>query len=447
MVVDNYDKPSTNLLNFHILYTKLGLPMIKYLCPAIILLFLGSGSTFAETDTATELQHLQAQLRELTAQVKRLEQRLQAESTQNNNQADDKIKEKTATETTQEQHNQIVNEQTESEKPPRIRFTGDMRVRYQYDDYRDNPVRDRTRIRLRLAADTDINESTSLYMRLATGADNPTSANATLDGGFSRKDFGLDRAYVKYEFTDYQHLLLGKMKNPYNRVGSNGMLFDSDLNPEGLAWKLSQQKWHGTMGAFYVDERKNEDNIMLYAAQFGLNKLFSGNSLQLGFGYYDYDNLQGAKPIYQNSHLANRTDNNNQLLNDFNIAELYAQYDSNQFPRLLSIYTTYLNNTAADNENEAYLLGFKYGSVKKPNDWQFGYNYQYTEADAVFALFKDSGFSGGYTDSRSHNYQFVYGLSQQMSLTFTWIDAVRDMHLGTATEYDRITLDVSYWFK
>src|SRR5690606_27990242 len=134
---------------------------------------------------------------------------------------DDKSKEKKATETTQEQPIRIVNEQTEAGKPPRIRLTGDMRVRYQYDDYRDNPVRDRTRIRLRLAADTDINESTSLYMRLATGADNPTSANATLDGGFSRKDFGLDRAYVKYEFTDYQHLLLGKMKNPYNRVGSN----------------------------------------------------------------------------------------------------------------------------------------------------------------------------------------------------------------------------------
>ena len=435
MVVDNYVKLITNLVNFHIQSIKYGLAMNKYLYPIIILFFLGGDSALAETDTAAELQRLKAQLKELTAQVNRLEQRLQTENSQNNNQADDKIK--TETETAQA---------TSSQKPP-LRFSGDMRGRHEYSDNRQKPDRQRTRIRLRLAAEADLNDSTTLHMRLATGGDNPTSTNFTLGDAFTRKEFGLDRAYAAHQFNDQQRLFLGKMKNPYKRVGGHGILFDSDLNPEGLAWQYSGPAWQSTLGGFYLDERSDDDNIMLYAAQLGIQKSFTDSDLQLGVGYYDYDNLQGATPIYQNKQLGNRFNSNNQLINDFNIAELYVQYDLNNFPRPLSFFTTYLNNTGADDENEALMAGFSYGSAKKPGDWQIGYSYQYLEADAVYALFNDSSFAGGFTDSRGHVYEFIYGLSRQTSLKFAWIDAVNEIHLGTPRDYDRLTMDINYWFK
>ncbi|KAA3638744.1 MAG: hypothetical protein DWP95_11925, partial [Proteobacteria bacterium] len=330
---------------------------------------------------------------------------------------------------------------------PRLRFSGDMRGRHEYSDNRQKPDRQRTRIRLRLAAEADLNDSTTLHMRFATGGDNPTSTNFTLGDGFSRKEFGLDRAYVSHQFNEQQRLFLGKMKNPYKRVGGHGILFDSDLNPEGLAWQYSGSAFRSTLGGFYLDERSDDDNIMLYAAQLGIQHSFADSALQLGIGYYDYDNLQGATPIYQNKQLGNRFNDSNQLINDFNIAELYAQYDISHLPRPLSFFTAYLNNTAADDENEALMAGFKYGSTKTPGDWQIGYSYQYIEADAVYALFNDSSFAGGFTDSRGHVYEFVYGLSQQTSLKFSWIDAVNEIHLGTARDYDRLTMDVNYWFK
>ncbi len=395
----------------------------------IVLLVLTNTATQAETDPAAELQHLKAQLKALTAQVNRLEQQLQSENRAPQNKSEDNV-------------------QTEDQaSEPVIRFSGDMRGRYEYIDNRGQAIRERSRIRLRLAAEADINDATSMHVRLATGGDNPTSTNLTLDGGFSRKDFGLDRAYIKHRLNDQQQLQLGKMSNPYQRIGGHGILFDSDLNPEGLSWKLAQQQWHAVIGAFYLDERKNDDNIMLYGGQVAFKHAFSNSAIQLGLGYFDYDNLKGAQPIYQNERFGNRFNNKNQMINDFNIAEITAHYDNDQLPRPLTLFSSYLNNTAADDENEAFVAGFSYGSAKKPGDWQLGYSYQYTEADAVYGLFNDSDFAGGQTDSRGHMYQFGYGLTQNTSLSFTWIDAVRNMHLGTATDYDRLMLDLSYWFK
>ncbi|MCW8870481.1 MAG: putative porin [Proteobacteria bacterium] len=405
--------------------------MIKFLSFVTLLLLFVCLPVTAETDTATELERLQAQLKALTAQVNRLEKRLQSEQSQEKNQSSQETKQP----------------QTSEKPEPAIQFSGDMRGRYEYIDFRDRSIRQRSRIRLRLAAEAHINESTSLHMRLSTGGYNPTSTNLTLDGGFSRKDFGLDRAYIKHQLTNQQQLLLGKMSNPYQRIGGSGFLFDSDLNPEGLAWKLDHQQWHAVLGTYYLNERSNDDNIMLYAAQGAFEQAFTNSFFRLGAGYYDYDNLQGAPPIYRNEQSGNRFDDNNRMLNDFNIAEFYAHYENHQLPRPLSLFTSYLKNTAADSENEAFIAGFKYGSTKKTGDWQLGYSYQYTEADAVYGLFNDSDFAGGETDSRGHTYQIGYGLNKNISMSLTWIDSVRGMHLGTATDYDRLMLDLSYWFK
>jgi len=399
----------------------------------VILVLLVSGSLWAETDTETELQRLKAQLKALTEQVNHLEQRLQAE--------------KSNAKTDRSDDSSDTSSQLADSAQPRLRFSGDMRGRHEYSDNRQKPDRQRTRIRLRLAAEADLNDSTTLHMRFATGGGNPTSTNFTLGDAFTRKEFGLDRAYASHQFNDRQQFFLGKMKNPYKRVGGHGILFDSDLNPEGLAWQYSGSTWQSTLGAFYLDERSDDDNIMLYAVQLGIQQSFSNSALQLGVGYYDYDNLQGATPIYQNKQLGNRFNSNNQLINDFNIAELYAQYDIKHFSKPLSFFTSYLNNTAADDENEALMAGFKYGSSKNSGDWQLGYSYQYLEADAVYALFNDSSFAGGFTDSRGHVYEFVYGLSRQTSLKFAWIDAVNEIHLGNPRDYDRLTMDINYWFK
>lgn len=384
----------------------------------------------ADSDAAAELQRLKAELKALSAQINRLEQQLQS----------DQSVQKPASKPVKAS----ANETTEK---PKLHFSGDMRGRYEYIDHRGREIRQRSRIRLRLAADANINESTSLHMRLATGGDNPTSTNLTLDGGFSRKDIGLDRAYVQYRLSDRQQLWLGKMRNPYQRIGGSGILFDSDLNPEGLAWKLSTSHWQAALGVYYLDERASEDNIMLYGGQLAFKQAFTASEIMLGFGYYDYDQLQGAEPVYQNERLGNRFNQANQLINDFNIAELYAEYSTRAWAKPLSLFAAYYNNLAADDEHIAGIIGLNYGGKKQAGDWQLGYSYQYTEADAVYALFNDSDFADGYTDARGHSYRFGYGLNRNLSFSLTWLDAVRNMHLGNATDYDRIMLDLSYDFK
>lgn len=400
----------------------------------IVLIFMTMTASAQSDSTKDEIAQLKTQLKILTQQVNDLEARLsQAENLQ--------INEPTPEST------QPDNSPKDTSKQSRIRFSGDFRGRYDYADKRQQPVRQRSRIRMRLAAEADINEDISVLFRLATGGDNPTSTNQTLDGSFSNKDIRLDRAYVNYNLTENDFLTGGKMKNPFYRIGGTGVLFDGDLNPEGLAVNHKSKQWQAALGVFYLDERKNDDEVMLYGGQMSRLGSFENSQYQFGLGYYDYDNLQGSEPLYNGETLGNRFDADNRLQNDFNIVEVFSGWQTDWHNRPLKLFATYLKNTAADDLNSAYLGGFSYGSAKIINQWQVGYQYWYVEADAVYALFNDSDFADGFTDSRGHLWALSYGLMDNITIGISYFDTRMFMDLNNPISYDRLFLDVNYQFK
>ena len=81
----------------------------------------------------------------------------------------------------------------------RMSFAGDVRYRNESFDveYVDRD-RQRDRIRARLHASFRVNDTLSGQIGLATGADDPRSSNQTMDGQNSRKQFGLDVAYLTW---------------------------------------------------------------------------------------------------------------------------------------------------------------------------------------------------------------------------------------------------------
>ncbi|MDX8410693.1 MAG: putative porin [Mariprofundaceae bacterium] len=127
---------------------------------------------------------------------------------------------------------------------------GDVRFRYEVDD-RDtfatpgNPSvetnRDRIRLRARFGGNYTANENWSAGFRLRTEADALNSPHQTfgvLDpapgggkGGNSR-DFGLDRAYIKYK---WEGLSVWGGKNGINFWEQNEVFWDADIQPEGIA--------------------------------------------------------------------------------------------------------------------------------------------------------------------------------------------------------------------
>ena len=116
----------------------------------------------------------------------------------------------------------------------RIEFKGDIRLRYESVDEEGNERRDRGRFRTRFGFTADVQDDIKVVLELSTGGGNPVSTNVTIGDGFARKDIGFNLAYVDWKVNDSLTVNAGKMKNPLFRAGSAPLIWDGDLNPEGI---------------------------------------------------------------------------------------------------------------------------------------------------------------------------------------------------------------------
>ena len=96
--------------------------------------------------------------------------------------------------------------------------------------------KDRQRIRARLGAYTEINPQVDTGIRIATGGgDDARSTNQDQDNYFDKKQIWLDLGYIDYhpDAIKNLHVIGGKMLQPWVSMGD--VIWDSDINPEGLA--------------------------------------------------------------------------------------------------------------------------------------------------------------------------------------------------------------------
>jgi hypothetical protein len=174
--------------------------------------------------------------------------------------------------------------------------------------------RTRPRLRARLALDADVGQGFLAGLRLASGdGSTPVSTNQTLGGSpgnFSKYQVWLDRAFLQY--TSPQGLLaarIGRFENPFF---STDMLWDDDLNLDGVAVQLAIPTDYGvrpflTVGAFPVftsafnfpPERESKFKSLdkwLYAAQLGADvKLDERLRVKLAGAFYYFDKIEGRR--------------------------------------------------------------------------------------------------------------------------------------------------------
>lgn len=391
-------------------------------------LLLSVGTTAVADSAQDEISQLKQQLKILSQKVAQLE-------AQNSVKAEDN-----------EVAKENIDEKDESWSD-RIKLSGDIRDRFEYIDERSKDVRTRNRIRLRLGATAKVNDDLKVGFRLASGGEDPTSTNQTLDGAFSTKDIRLDLAYFDYKLNHNLTLTGGKMKNPFYKPAKTPVLWDGDLNPEGFALSYDNNGWLGTLVGFSVDERKAADDVLLFGTQVAKMFDFDSGSLVAGLGYYDYQELQGSTPLFDGKARGNTLATNGTLAYDFNIAEGLLEYKTKLAGQPFSVFATYYKNTETDDLDIGYALGFGLGKLKEAGSWSLGYSYLDIEADAVYALFNDSDFAGGETDSKGHVLKAGYGLGKNMSLGMTYISSEQDQSKTTQTDYDRLQLDLAIKFK
>lgn len=328
-----------------------------------------------------------------------------------------------------------------------VDISGDIRYRHETINDDAAPERSRHRVRARLQLDSRLSDDLEVGIRLATGASNPVSANSTLDGGFSRKDIGFDRVYFSWDATDTLELRGGKMSNPMFRPGGNQLIFDNDLNPEGLALRYSDSQIFANVAGLWVDERSADDDAILIAVQGGFSGTVGEDTdLVVGIGYYDYRKTRGYQPFFNGSPAGNSVDLAGNLVNDYDLTQVFAQLGFEAGGHPLQVFADYVENTGADNLETGFSVGARWRRASAPGSWDVTWQYADVEADAVVATFSDSNFGGGGTDGKGHIFRASYYLRDNVRLNSSYFLNERGEAAGNERDYDRLQLDVSFLF-
>ncbi|MDD3275922.1 MAG: putative porin [Kiritimatiellales bacterium] len=313
------------------------------------------------------------------------------------------------------------------------KFKGDFRYRYENISTDGTNSKDRQRVRLRVGAYGSVNDYVDYGVRLATGGSSATSANQDIDGG-TKKEIMLDQYYVDLhpDLLMGSHLIMGKMPQPW--IDRTGLIWDGDLNPEGLALTYKNTYSNGVTlmanaGSFVIKEDKGDD-LQLWAAQLAGEAKVGDAKVTLGVSDFYYQNA-GSKGA------ALTTSGANTPGTGFNLVEGFGKVSTKIGDLPFAVNGQYVMNVdAASSDDTAYLFGFALGKAKNKGDWEAGYNYRDTGADAVPDGFNDSDFANGLAGSHGHSFWAKYQIAKNLQGGLTYMMAVdnadRDVNLFQA---------------
>jgi hypothetical protein len=336
----------------------------------------------------------------------------------------------------------------------RMSWKGDLRYRYENIDEAGKDGRNRSRIRARTALEAQVLPTLKVGFGLATGGDDPVSANVTLGGGGSKKDINLDLAYFDWSGLADTRVLGGKFSNYLVRPQKTGLVWDGDWRPEGLGlvWDNGTFFAQG-LGTWLEGDSRNGTEVG-WVAQGGVKlKLGETGKLMFGGGYAQFD-IAGATPVYGdpddffgNSFRVNPLTGALEFAYNYHELQAFAEYSFDLGGRPLALFGDYVVNSEAPDNDTAYLFGAKYGSAKSRGTWDISYFYERLEADAVVGLVTDSDFGGGGTDSKGHAFQGTYAFHDNWSFKATYF--INDIGLasGNPHDFDRLMLDLIFKYK
>ncbi len=332
----------------------------------------------------------------------------------------------------------------------RFKLKGDFRYRYEFiDDEKSAYERHRNRIRLRVGIYGKVNDTVEVGTVVASGSDDPISTNQTLDSQSNTKDIRLDQAYFAWKPQSGLTIKGGKFKNPFYQPLKTELLWDTDLRPEGINLQYHADQFFVNAGFFYLEERKKEDDSFMFGGQAGHKMKSKELNTTFGVGYYNYTGIKDRTLdefdfLEDEGSFGNTLDDENRFITDYNELELFGDMTFKGAGLPVSLFFNYVINTVADDNDTAYLLGFKVNTAKKPGSWDFRYNYRNIEADAVFGTFSDSDFRGGGTDGKGHELNFGYQLAKGWKLSASYFRNKKE--LEKKYDFDRVMVDLKFNF-
>ncbi|MEN3369118.1 MAG: hypothetical protein V7609_1261 [Verrucomicrobiota bacterium] len=368
-----------------------------------------------------------------------------------------------------------------------IELYGDMRMRYEVRTAEaglpdtitrpgENTQRNRARYRLRLGLRGTLADDWFFGLRLETSS-NPRSTNVTIGdeasgGPFSKGSDGINvgQAYLGYKGFHDITLTAGRMPNP---LVTTSMLWDADINPEGLAeqWKHTFSLSLGggqtmaidlfaNFAQFIYDDSNPEDPVgprsvvggnrvpntdaLLLAWQVGAKINFTKDIyFQFAPTVYNYTGNGDSFNVHfvgdPNFRVGAATASPNQTgINSLLIFDMPAEFGWKFGEIPMRFFADFAVNLEGDeraiaaghpnkgDQRYAYQVGLGIGKIKQKHDWSLEAFYQHVEQFAVDPNLVDSdlydsrvnmeGFAvrGGYAISDAVTFNLTYGYGTQI---------------------------------
>jgi len=164
-------------------------------------------------------------------------------------------------------------------------------------------------------------------------------------------------------------------------------------------------------------EKKSGSDRQLWAGQLAAEQKVGDAKVTLGVSDFYYSNVDNVS--------AAALAKGNTLGTGFNLVEGFGKVDTKIADLPVSFNGQYVVNVdATTSEDTAYLFGFSVGKAKNKGDWEVGYNYRDTGADAVPDGFNDSDFANGLAGSHGHSFWGKYQIARNLQGGLTYMMAV-----------------------
>lgn len=310
-----------------------------------------------------------------------------------------------------------------------IQLFGDIRVRYESRTGETDAAPgvaaaqqalDRWRYAVRVGIRGELDDAWYYGLRLETstsarstwvtfGGDTVSSPSAK-----TQDSINVGWAYFGWRPTGWLDLTVGRMPNPLFTVGP--LAWDPDINPEGLAEKLSfALNDQTTLFGNFVQMMYQDVNPVLNSGanvgfhsqgayilgfQGGVNHKFNPEmSLKAAVSYYNY---QGNPTGALAGPYTGQPGGNQVGINNLSILDFPVEFNFRLFGQPAKVYGDFAMNLDADqraslagfpaasNQDKAYLLGFALGALKKKNDWEARLYWQRTGQFALDPNLVDS---------------------------------------------------------
>ncbi|HEU5305466.1 MAG TPA: putative porin [Gemmatimonadales bacterium] len=308
-----------------------------------------------------------------------------------------------------------------------LRFNGDFRLRYEYTTRGNGaPNIDKEVVRLRAGITYPLRDYLTVRARIATGSPgDPNSTDITLGQFVDDLAFSVDMASVELNRPRWG-LMGGKFINP---LLSTELVWDGDVNPQGLAGRVTAGKMGKVTGTltglyFVVDQQANDTGSDMAGGQLAL-KAKAGARWQVtaAASYYDY-RIRSLALADAGDIRGNRlAPGGARYLSDFDLLNALVTVDytgfGERFP--LRVVGDYVHNAGkrAKDLNTGWAADAYVGRVTRPGEARWRYGYAVAETDAILAAFAHDNTTLG-TNSETHTLAVDAVPMAGMLLTGTW---------------------------